>query len=171
MRVDPWPNKSSRKESNLRGGISRPARKQGADNGARWPSLRNFVLKLPRIPVCDARARAKSARCEIKSEFKSLNPPLDVRLLPGARGEEASEKNYGRKGGLATSRPSRYDLTVYTPVSPHGATKWKCGKQRAGVVVVSQTIIAFAPFAQRMQDDCACDRLRIARSRSLSIDL
>lgn len=120
MREGPWPNKSSRKESNLHGGISRPARKQGADNSA--PLDRPSGIFVPTFTthprVCDAGAPpdpGRSGRREIK-RIRKFKSSTRCGTSPGRWGRNRGKLR--RKGGLATSRPGRYDLTVYTPISP-----------------------------------------------------
>lgn len=118
MREGPWPNKSSRKESNLHYGISRAARKQGTDNGAPLdrPS-RHFVPAFTTHPRHLRCALLGSGRREIKRirKFKSL---ARCATSPGRRGP--SEESYG--GRAAWPLFGRID-TIWSftpPFRPHG---------------------------------------------------
>lgn len=169
MREGPWPNKSSRKESNLRGGISRPARKQGADN-----SMRARGLTVPpefRSGTYHGHPRARDARCrEIKriQKFKSTT----ARLLPRfSRGDErGNDGELRRKGGHFLDRVDTI-LTIYTPVSLHGAAKWKYEKRRVRAVVSRAITERAHHHSLPASAGRLFVRLRIARSISMPIPL
>lgn len=158
MRRGPRPNKSSRKESNLHGGISRPARKQGADNSMSARGLTvppGFRSGIYHASPPDARRRREIKRIQ---KFKSTTWCARARGRFSRRARRRARK---RRRVTAEGRPGHFPdrvdtiLTVYTPVSLHGATKWKYEKRRVRAVVSRAIVVRAQPPFTLGERDCS----------------